>query len=400
MGKILDTITVLFKGDTEDLKRKKKEAEDIAAETAKNIQEIQASTADTNATLDTTNKNLTQTQSLTDNIGEGIAAWYIAAQHASASITEALSADAAHREQLRIEAGLKATKKGAEEVEKALKGVVKQFAAAALGSLTIGKAIGSFKNDVGETLNLQRSAFSLNIPAATIDAYGQASKPSGGSTQEVINALQTISEKYSHATGEAVWGYFLSTIDSIQKAKTGESQEAIGGAFGFSENLIRAARTGAFSPNNLVNINRVDSNIEGATKAVSELSAAWAKLSTQLHGTALDIETALPVLTAFLTILDVIIAHATSGIHSINYNPDGTPKYVGVRNPVPLTVPLIGSNSAVRGPVTIHRTTNIHMQSPRGTDPDYFARAIQVELDKAQSQRDQLIHQHDNSIVG
>ena len=144
MGKIIDTITVLFKGDTSDLKRKKKEAEDLASETAKNIKEIQASTTSTNVALEDTNKTLTQTDNLTTGIGESIAAWVVAAHQASGSINEALGAEKAHREQLRIQRELASTKKGAEAVEKALIGVVKQFATAALGALTVGRAVGLF----------------------------------------------------------------------------------------------------------------------------------------------------------------------------------------------------------------------------------------------------------------
>lgn len=387
MGKILDTITVLFKGDTEDLKRKKKEAEDLAAETAKNIKEIQASTAATNTTLDTTNKTLTQTDNLTTNIGEGIAAWIVAAHQASSSINEAIGAEKAHREQVRIEKSLTTTKKGANAVETAIKGVAKEFAAAALGALTVGRAVGLFKDVVSGTLDLQRASLSLNIDPATIDAYGRAAQAAGSSIEEYTTALENLSAKSGGLTGAPIQSLLQTQLNAIHAAQTDLAAEALGRQFQLSPGLIRAARTGAFTEENLANIRKVDSGIDEATQKVKLLNEAWTEFKTNIRGTFVDFENyILPPLTKFLENINSVIAKSRLLAEAEAKQGVTLFKYILPNATAPKQVPTFGNFPLTKGNTSVANTSsvkisNVNVHAPRGVDPDYWARSITSELE-------------------
>ena len=303
MGKILDTITVLFKGDTTDLARKKKEAEQLASDAAKNIKEAQASTVATNAALDNTNKTLTQTEGLTESIGEGIAAWVIAAHQASTTLTETLAAEKAHREQAKIEQGLKATKRGAIEVETALKGVSKQLVNAALGAFTVAEGVSRFKDVVTGTLDIARSSRNLFIDPKELDALGQSAKNAGGNIADALTAYQNVSAKLGGITGGILSESVRQQLKLIHDAPK-ELQEAVALAaqeqFGIPASITTAAKRPEFF-RELEDIGRLDTALDDTQDKILGLNEAWNKFGTNIRKSVIDIENALaPALTRLL----------------------------------------------------------------------------------------------------
>ena len=395
MGKILDTITVLFKGDTSDLKRKKKEAEDLAAETAKNIKEMATATTDTNTTLETTNKTLAQTENLTTDIGAGIASWIVAAHEASASINEAIGAEKAHQEQIRIAKGLATTKKGADAVENALKGVVKQFATAAFGALTIGEAVSRFKEVVSGTLDLQRQSLSLNIDPDKIDALGRAAQKTGGSIQDINEALNNLSNTYSGLTGPNLFALFNARLRAIHNERSPVAAEALGRNLGFPESVIRFARQPGIYKD-IEDIKKVDAGIDEATEKVKLLSAAWSEFRTNVRGTFINFEN--EILGPLTKIVDFFNngykdKDTLLGSLGANANENKNFFFLQPKNDTPVTnFPLTQGNSAVSNHTTTN-TINLNVQSPKGYDPDYWARAIQAEIENLQQY-------HNGPIVG
>jgi len=395
MGKILDTITVLFKGDTSDLKRKKKEAEDLAAETAKNIKEMATATTETNTTLENTNKTLAQTENLTADIGLGIASWIVAAHQASASINEAIGAEKAHQEQIRIEKGLTSTKKGANAVEDALKGVVKQFATAAFGALTIGEAVSRVKNVVSGTLDLQRESLSLNIDPAKIDALGRAAQKSGGSIEEVNNALQNLSNTYSGLTGANLFKIFEAQLKAIHNERNPVAQEALGRNLGIPESLIRFARSPTFQ-SDIEDIKKVDAGVDEATQKVKLLSAAWSEFRTNLRGGVIDFENEiLGPLTKIVEFFNRGYKDRDTLLGSLSTNTSPN-KYFSFLQPKtnPVTnFPLTQGNTAVSNHATTTNTFNLTVQAPEGTDPQFWGESLQAAIQNLQQY-------HNGPIVG
>ena len=399
MGKILDTITVLFKGDTSDLKRKKKEAEDLAAETAKNIKEMATATTDTNTTLETTNKTLAQTENLTTDIGAGIASWIVAAHEASASINEAIGAEKAHQEQIRIAKGLATTKKGADAVENALKGVVKQFAEAAFGAFTIGEAVSRFKNVISGTLDLQRESLSLNIAPSEIDAIGIAAQKAGGDIEDVATALHTLKTTYGGITGPVIEKNLLAVLTKIHEAKNGISAEIIGQQFHIPEVLVRAARGATFFED-IENIKKIDAGIDQATESVRSLSAAWRDFSNNIRGTVIYFEsTLLAPLTSIIEFFNKESAENRARIESFNTHAKGK-EYFSFLQPKTSTpvsnFPLTQGNTAVSNHATTN-TINLTVQAPEGTDPNIWGHSLGSSLS---AEITNLQQYHNGPIVG
>lgn len=321
MSKILDTITVLFQGDTSDLARKKKEAEQLAAEAAKNIKDIQAHTDATNASLATTNKTLTQTETLTSSIGDGIAAWIVAAHQASTTLTEALAAERAHREQQKIEAGLKSTKKGAIEVEAALKGIVKQFATAALGAFTVAEGISRFKDVVAGTLDIARESEALGIDPTILDAYGRAAEKTGGSINDVITSLHNLSAANQGITGEPLLKFYEKVLHLINNIKDARAQGLaafqLQGLYGIPEPLLKAVKRPQFFADVEEEANKVGDAIERSKPKIIALNDAWVEFGSNIRKSAIDLEN---IIAGPLTTLLNGINRVLNNIHTIGFS--------------------------------------------------------------------------------
>src|SRR5665213_914908 len=70
MGKILDIITILFKGDTSDLEKKKKEAAKAADDVNKSIKDQKSNLDSVGTSLDTNLKRLETTLGVASNLDE------------------------------------------------------------------------------------------------------------------------------------------------------------------------------------------------------------------------------------------------------------------------------------------------------------------------------------------
>lgn len=407
MGKILDTITVLFKGDTEDLKRKKKEAEDLAAQTAKNIKEIETSSSATNANLENTNKALTEADNLTSNIGAGISAWIAAAHQASTSINEALSAEKAHREQVRVEKSLDVTRRGALEVEKVLIRIVKQFAAATLGAISVGNAVSLFKDVISGTLDLQRTAFSLNLKPEDLDAYGRAAQSAGSGVEEYAAALESLSAAFGGLTGAPIKKLLDTQLELIRKAPNNVAAELYGRKFlvPLPSGLIRAAREGLLTPDKLANYKKIDSGVAEATEKVKELNEAWSLFKTNVRSTFIELENnILGPLTKFVNVLNLLypaISNPQKAIDAFKQNPlkalqTGYEASEAFKSSKPTNFPLTQGNAAVSNSTTV-KIENINVKAPDSTDPGFFGTSVANELQKHISQ---FLQFNNGPIVG
>ena len=409
MGKILDTITVLFKGDTSDLARKKKEAEDLASEAAKNIKEIQTSTTATNATLETTNKTLTQTENITDNIGQGIAAWVVAAHEASASINDAIGAEKAHREQVRIEKGLASTQKGALSVENALKGVVKQFTTAAIGAFSVGKAVENFKNVVSGTLDLQRASESLGLDPATIDAYGRAAESAGGSFEDFNEVLERTRDANGGVTGTPLLRFVQAQLKALHDAESNAAAQGLNAtSLHFPQSIVRAAREGLFSEENLARIRSIAPGIDEATKKVDLLSKAWSDFRTNIRGTSIDLENnILGPLTKLIDLFNTIheggpklTNQLKTELNPINIITAAYNNITGTPTPTPTQANFPLTNGGTRSSnSTSIRVDNLNVQAPKGVDPTEWATTMREALEYLREKSD-LIQNYNGPLVG
>lgn len=314
MGKILDTITVLFEGDTSDLEAKKKLAEQLAQEAADNIKNTKTATEEVKATLDATNKTLAQTDTLTGDVGFGLSAWAVAATQAAEALNTAFAAakakreedkaareqakatreqEKATREQERTAKAIGTTKKGTNALEGALKGVVKQFAAIALAEISISALAGGFKDVVSGTLDLARTSQNLHLPIRVLDAYGQAAKNAGGSIQDVITSFNNLTAKYPGLTGTKALEIFKSQLKHINETKNEAAQQAAAliaqTQFGFTPALTTAAKKPGFSKN-VQDVYNLNSNLDETEIKITKLNEAWNKFGDNIRSSAIDLE--------------------------------------------------------------------------------------------------------------
>lgn len=292
MSKILDVITVLFQGDTTDLQRKKKEAEQITAEAIKDIESLKAHTDTANDSLDNTNKILRQTRELTDAIGEDISKWSSEAIDASTSLEETITADKIHRQQTKTESNLKATKRGALEVEEALKKVVKEFAAAALASFTVAEGVSRVKDVVGGTLDLSRTAKDLLLPVRYLDALGQAAKSAGGNIEDAQAAVKAFSQANHGITGSPLFDIIRANfklLNEAPKSVQGLAANAYLQRIGVPESIIRAVKKPGFNQD-VQDLLALNTNLDEAADKIQKLADAWAKFGTLIRASVIDVE--------------------------------------------------------------------------------------------------------------
>ena len=306
MGKILDTITVFFKGNTDDLKKKKKEAEQLSAEAAANIKAITTATNSTNTALDTTNKTLVTTEALTDNIGHGIAAWVVAADSAATALNDALASDKARREQIKSEKALKATEKGAKEAAKAVGGLAKEFATAALGALSIVKGEQRFKDVASTNLGLAQASRNFQLPVKEIYAYGQATKETGGDVNDYISTLENLRRNYQKS-GIPLKQFHdeLAQLGiDFEKAMPSSGRNFLEG-FGFSAGEINTLFA---TPNILKSINELEDQADAigdSRDKALELNTEWNRFNKNIDSSITKIENVfIPAISKVLAIVN------------------------------------------------------------------------------------------------
>ena len=305
MGKILDTITVFFKGNTDDLKKKKKEAEQLSQEAAANIKAITTATNATNTALDTTNKTLTTTEALTENIGQGIAAWVVAADEAANALNSALASDKARREQEKADKAVKATKKGADEAARSVKNLAKDFANVALGAFNVVKATERFKDVASTNLDLAQASRNFQLPVKEVYAYGQATKETGGDVNDYISTLDNLRRGYQKS-GLPLKEYhdYLAQIGiDFEKLNAGTGRNFLE-SFGFSAGEINTLFA---TPNILESINQLEKQagaIDSSKDEVLALHTAWNLFNKDIDLSITKVENVfIPTITKALKIL-------------------------------------------------------------------------------------------------
>jgi hypothetical protein len=194
MGKILDTITVEFKGDTSDLEKKAKIAADLADKIKNSVSEskdqVDALNDSINETVDTLTEAVEVTQGLKTESQQAAEA---VDQQILLEVQLLNAQEKTRKESEKATARLGVTKRGANEVADAIQGIVKQFAGAALGAFTVAGIINATKQTYGEVLDAAQAGRRLNISPSYIDARGRAVKEAGGDQSAVVAALQALS---------------------------------------------------------------------------------------------------------------------------------------------------------------------------------------------------------------
>ena len=318
MGKILDTITVFFTGNTDDLKKKKKEAEDLSADAAKNIKATKASTDAVNSSVQTTNTNLVVTEELTNAIGAGIAGWEKSLHGSAEALNEFIASEKSRREIEKADKALKATKKGANEVEAALKGVVSQFAKAALGAFTISKAIDLVKDVVADTTNLALESRNLDFPIEKLNALSRAVIKVGGSSADVISTFKNL-QKQGGQTGDNLLQNFTQVVTyarQLAKLPGGlPSARRLLEERGFAEKLVDYLLTAKDALKEINDLEKEDSGIAKTKDQVIGLKDAWSDVATIVRSIDIDIQNRfLPHITQALGVVSRFLktAHESS----------------------------------------------------------------------------------------
>lgn len=289
MGKILDTITLIFKGDTSDLQKKKKEAEDTSAEVSANLKSTKSSTDAVTTATESANKTLHTTEELTGKIGQDLFLWQQAFNAASQGLNEFVASEKARREEERTQKALLATKKGADAVENALKKVVKQFAEAALGAFTVARVIGDVKGVIGGVNDLAVASRTLDLPIRKLDSLGQAVKIVDGSINDVTGSFAAFQQQMQ-VSGPIALQIFDSITDAAREIAKTNKAAALGllNSYGLSGPLA------AFEilPNakeieqNILNQN---SSLDESKDTILELKSSWADLTTQFRESGIEV---------------------------------------------------------------------------------------------------------------
>ena len=306
MGKILDTIYLLFKGDTSDLIKKKKEAEQVAADVSKNIKDTKTSTDAVSGAVDQVNKNLKTTEGITTDISNSIIGWEDHLTGAAVSTAPVPIVEKARKEVEQVNKNLGVTKKGANEVEAALKKVVGQFTSAALGAFTVASAVGAYKNLVSNTLDTAQFSRNLDVDIKAIDAWGQALKEVNGNVDDVKSALSSLSAA-TNQSGKPLLDLFNNLAKSFQGINNPQVATAIASVlrntYGINDKVLAAFKL----PNTVANEQKIEAG--GGASATTQanflaFNTALSELTKNFHDLFIEISTNIsPLLTSLIKLI-------------------------------------------------------------------------------------------------
>lgn len=391
MAKILDIITILFKGDTSDLKKKKEEAAKVADDINKKLKEQKSGVDAIGTSLDANVKRLENTVKVADSIDKA----FVNIRTTLTDIAEASDpfpiAQKVEEKTQQTQKNIAATKKGADSLEGTLKSIVKQFASAALGALTVSKLIGEFKGVATGALSESQFSRSLGIDITKIDALGQALKEVGGDANDVQVALGGLSQKTS-LYGPVLSQTFSALLKQYRDIKNESARLAFGsflqGEFGFPTTLLNAEKL----PNFQENVNTIEAANDAIDKTknkVLELNTAWAGFTTEVRKGSLDILNALaPIGTFFLNLSTKVIENKgliTDIFRGLVFgNPDSQLRAAsGIQQNIQNTSFTLPQTSrlaqAISGNISLNVDT-IQVNAPNATDANGIAGAVTDSL--------------------
>lgn len=388
MGKILDIITILFKGDTTDLEKKKKEAIKTSEEVNDALKDQKSNVEAVGNALDMNIKKLENTLQASSAIDQSLAQVSQKLASTAATAEPFPVVEKARKQTEQINKNLEVTKKGAEAVEGALKSVVKQFAGAALGAFTVSKLIGEFKGVAVGALGEAQFSRNLGVDIEKIDALGQALKEVNGTAEDVQGSLAGLSQR-TGLYGTALFKTFNELLRQYRSTTKGSAQLAFAqflqDEFGYSPKLLAAEKLPDFQKN-VDNIESQNKAIDKTKDSVLALNTAWAGFTTEVRKSALDLVNALaPIGTFLLKLQTNILKENPFKAYNLGYGSsvsDVAKNSQQAAQNFNLTLPPSSRLSqAVGGSISLNVDT-INVNAPNATDANGISGAITDSFSK------------------